>query len=127
MLRAPITHSSESTAMESITETVDVPASVLASFLLPQALLDLPAADDTAEVQIAKARRNRAWLKRWLPTYIGRWALIFLALLTTTNATVEMGFPLILNWTLEFAVYASAGIALWLVYLYYLSTFAQKR
>jgi hypothetical protein len=112
--------------MEPISETVDVPASVLASFLMPHVLLDLPAADDTAEVHLAKARRNRAWLRRWLPTYIGRWALIFLALLTTTNATVEMGFPLILNWTLEFAEYASAGIALWLVYLYYLSALAKK-
>lgn len=113
--------------MEPTTETVDLRASVLASFLMPHVLLDLPADDDTSEVRLVKSRRNRAWLQRWLPTYIGRWAVIFLALLTTTNAAVEMGSPLILSWTFEFAEYASGSICLWLVYLYFLSPLAQKR
>jgi len=91
---------------------------MLASFLLPHAFLDRAADGDTAEVLGAKARKNKAWLLRWLPVYLQRWSLLFLAswLMATLSPLLE--FPPVLGWAFEYAQVVSVYAVAWLATMY---------
>lgn len=112
--------------MEPIIETSSARSDVLASFLIPHCLLDFPADGDTPELRRDKARRNKVWLQRWLPTYIVRWALIFVATWMATSVAVAMDLPWLLDSILEFGQYASAGMAFGLTCLYVLARYSDK-
>ncbi|MDP3224296.1 MAG: hypothetical protein Q8M96_14290 [Rubrivivax sp.] len=73
---------------------------------------------DTAEVRSAKARRNKAWLLRWLPVYLKRWGLMALVFWLTATLAPLLAFPPVLGWVFEFAQYTSTGVTIWLVLLY---------
>ena len=91
---------------------------VLAAFLLPQYLLDRATSADTPEALIAKARRNKTWLLRWLPRYLKRWGLIFGGFWLLEWFGTFLGLPRPMTWAIEFAAYASLGIMTWLGMLY---------
>jgi hypothetical protein len=55
------------------------PASVWRRYWLPSACLQKAEAGATQAQVIEIARANTAWLARWLPIYLLRWALLFVA------------------------------------------------
>jgi hypothetical protein len=107
--------------MEPSTEVSQPRSDVFGSFLTPFSLLHVPTVDDSPELRRQKDRRNSAWLKRWLPTYIRRWAFIFLAMWLTTLFSSALGLPALVDAILEFGQFASAGMGLGLIWLYVLA------
>lgn len=111
---------------DTTTDSTTARSRVLVAFLMPHVLLELPSADDSPEARQIKIRRSRRWLLRWLPTYIGRWALIFLVVLITNSIVAGWNLPVLIDWLLQFATYASGGLALGFAGLYVLSYMAEK-
>jgi hypothetical protein len=111
--------------MESTTETPGERANVMVSFLMPHKLLEIPTPDDSPEARRAKTRHNSTWLRRWLPTYIGRWAFLFVVLMTV-RAAADTVIPWFLDWPLEWAQYACGAMAVGFTGLYLLSSLTEK-
>jgi hypothetical protein len=104
--------------MDSATGSSGRSGSVLASFLLPHAFLDRAADGDTAEMLVAKARKNKAWLLRWLPVYLQRWLLLLVAswLMATLSPWLEL--PAVLGWAFELAQVVCVYAVAWLTAMY---------
>lgn len=90
----------------------------LSAYFMPHSLLEAAAEDDTAEMRMAKARKNNAWLRRWLPVYLQRWAMLFLAFWFMATLAHELDLPPALGWAFSFAQGASVYSAAWLTVMY---------
>ncbi|MEO7129009.1 MAG: hypothetical protein ABI040_09140 [Rhodoferax sp.] len=91
---------------------------VLKIFLFPQPMLQRATVADSPEVRSVKHRHNVSWLKRWLPTYIGRWVIIFLVVSVIAYAVDSLQWPPVLLYLVGVTQYASAFIAGWMTFLY---------
>ena len=91
---------------------------VLTVFLFPQAMLQHTTVADSQEVRVIKNRHNVSWLKRWLPTYIRRWVVIFLLVSMIAYAVDSLQWPAVLRYVVDVTQYASGLMAGWMTFLY---------
>lgn len=91
---------------------------VLTVFLFPQQMLERATEADSPEVRVIKHRHNVGWLRRWLPTYIGRWVIIFLLVSVLAQGVDALQWPAVLRYLLDLTQYASGLIAGWMTFLY---------
>ena len=91
---------------------------VLTAFLFPQRMLQHATEADSPEVRAIKYRYNVGWLRRWLPTYIGRWVIIFLLTSVIAYAVDSLQWPAVLRLFFDLTQSASGLIAGWMTFMY---------
>ena len=91
---------------------------VLTVFLFPTSMLQHATVADSQEVRVIKNRHNVSWLKRWLPTYIRRWVVIFLLVSVIAYAVDSLQWPAVLRYLVDVTQYASGLMVGWMTFLY---------